>query len=237
MEGSSSGEELVVVKTRKPYTITKQRERWTEEHSRFLEALKLYGRAWQRIEGFMTMAYHRSAGVRTQMLVVKRATNGVLCESRRLCSKNTRFYHEVTMLTRQCLFTNIQKSISPGQEHDLDIPHPRPKSKSNDGFPRNGKPLKSISPSTNKVMDIKGDALQEVNTSSMAASLWPSAEAETSLRSTAEFLAGEIPGRHMNPTPSLEAIAAVTVAVAAAWWAAQGLLPCSLLLLVLHLLL
>jgi MYB-related transcription factor LHY len=37
---------------RKPYTITKQRERWTEaEHKRFLEALKLYGRAWQRIEG------------------------------------------------------------------------------------------------------------------------------------------------------------------------------------------
>ncbi|MFS7947753.1 putative transcription factor MYB-HB-like family [Helianthus anomalus] len=38
--------------TRKPYTITKQRERWTEdEHNSFLEALKLYGRAWQRIEG------------------------------------------------------------------------------------------------------------------------------------------------------------------------------------------
>ncbi|XP_057768765.1 protein REVEILLE 2-like [Salvia miltiorrhiza] len=37
--------------TRKPYTITKQRERWTEEeHNRFLEALKLYGHAWQRIE-------------------------------------------------------------------------------------------------------------------------------------------------------------------------------------------
>jgi MYB-related transcription factor LHY len=40
------------LQTRKPYTITKQRERWTEEeHDRFLEALKLYGRAWQRIEG------------------------------------------------------------------------------------------------------------------------------------------------------------------------------------------
>ncbi|KZV30125.1 protein REVEILLE 1 [Dorcoceras hygrometricum] len=38
-------------KVRKPYTITKQRERWTEEeHRKFLEALKLYGRAWRRIE-------------------------------------------------------------------------------------------------------------------------------------------------------------------------------------------
>ncbi|XP_075498318.1 protein REVEILLE 1-like [Primulina tabacum] len=38
-------------KMRKPYTITKQRERWTEEeHKKFLEALKLYGRAWRRIE-------------------------------------------------------------------------------------------------------------------------------------------------------------------------------------------
>ncbi|XVF33068.1 hypothetical protein REPUB_Repub17cG0136600 [Reevesia pubescens] len=50
MDTYSYGEELVI-KTRKPYTITKQRERWTEEeHNRFLEALKLYGRAWQRIE-------------------------------------------------------------------------------------------------------------------------------------------------------------------------------------------
>ncbi|KAL7135368.1 hypothetical protein ABFS83_11G090300 [Erythranthe nasuta] len=39
------------LKVRKPYTITKQRERWTEEeHKKFLEALKLYGRAWRKIE-------------------------------------------------------------------------------------------------------------------------------------------------------------------------------------------
>jgi len=38
-------------KVRKPYTITKQRERWTEdEHKKFLDALKLYGRSWRHIE-------------------------------------------------------------------------------------------------------------------------------------------------------------------------------------------
>ncbi|XP_010935334.1 uncharacterized protein [Elaeis guineensis] len=49
-ESGSSGDEHAI-KVRKPYTITKQRERWTEEeHEKFLEALKLYGRAWRRIE-------------------------------------------------------------------------------------------------------------------------------------------------------------------------------------------
>ncbi|KAL6760079.1 hypothetical protein V8C86DRAFT_2560498 [Haematococcus lacustris] len=45
-------ESTKTAKTRKPYTITKQRERWTdEEHQKFVDALKLYGRAWRRIEG------------------------------------------------------------------------------------------------------------------------------------------------------------------------------------------
>lgn len=37
---------------RKTYTITKQRERWSEdEHAKFLDALRLYGRQWRKIEG------------------------------------------------------------------------------------------------------------------------------------------------------------------------------------------
>ena len=47
--GSAPGQR--VAKVRKPYTITKQRERWTDdEHERFLAALKLHGRAWRKIE-------------------------------------------------------------------------------------------------------------------------------------------------------------------------------------------
>jgi len=43
---------FIFEQVRKPYTITKQREKWTEEeHQKFLEALKLYGRGWRQIEG------------------------------------------------------------------------------------------------------------------------------------------------------------------------------------------
>ncbi|CAN6297994.1 unnamed protein product [Urochloa humidicola] len=41
-------------KARKPYTITRPRERWaSDEHGRFLQALMLFGRDWKRIEVFV----------------------------------------------------------------------------------------------------------------------------------------------------------------------------------------
>ncbi|XP_073290575.1 protein CCA1-like isoform X2 [Primulina huaijiensis] len=40
--------------TRKPYTITKSRESWSEqEHDQFLEALQLFDRDWKTIEAFV----------------------------------------------------------------------------------------------------------------------------------------------------------------------------------------
>ena len=53
-DSSGTAPPPVATKVRKPYTITKVRERWTEEeHERFLAALKLYGRAWRKIEAYI----------------------------------------------------------------------------------------------------------------------------------------------------------------------------------------
>ncbi|XP_010919035.1 protein CCA1 isoform X2 [Elaeis guineensis] len=106
MEGSSSGEDLIV-KRRKPYTITKRRERWTEEeHNRFLEALKLYGRAWQRIQ--------EHVGTKTAVQIRSHAQ---------------KFFSK---LEKEAL----AKGIPLGHSHDIEIPPPRPKRKPSFPYPR-----------------------------------------------------------------------------------------------------
>ncbi|CAJ1952896.1 unnamed protein product [Sphenostylis stenocarpa] len=51
---ASNSSEDAAKKIRKPYTITKSRENWTEpEHDKFLEALQLFDRDWKKIEAFV----------------------------------------------------------------------------------------------------------------------------------------------------------------------------------------
>nr|AKX66326.1 protein LHY [Arabidopsis lyrata subsp. petraea] len=106
MDTNISGEELLA-KARKPYTITKQRERWTDdEHERFLEALRLYGRAWQRIEEHI--------GTKTAVQIRSHAQ---------------KFF---TKLEKEA----EAKGIPVCQALDIEIPPPRPKRKPNTPYPR-----------------------------------------------------------------------------------------------------
>lgn len=79
-EASTMGD----AKVRKPYTITKQRERWTEEeHQKFMDALKLYGRAWRRIEehvGTKTAVQIRSHAQKFFSKLEREASSGVSTE-------------------------------------------------------------------------------------------------------------------------------------------------------------
>ncbi|KAK1612498.1 hypothetical protein QYE76_036171 [Lolium multiflorum] len=51
---ASASSAAEATKVRKPYTITKSRESWTEpEHDKFLEALQLFDRDWKKIEAFV----------------------------------------------------------------------------------------------------------------------------------------------------------------------------------------
>ncbi|RDX87889.1 Protein REVEILLE 6 [Mucuna pruriens] len=51
---ATNSSEDAAKKIRKPYTITKSRENWTEpEHDKFLEALQLFDRDWKKIEAFI----------------------------------------------------------------------------------------------------------------------------------------------------------------------------------------
>ncbi|KAL2509486.1 Protein REVEILLE 8 [Forsythia ovata] len=65
-------------KVRKPYTITKSRESWSEEeHDKFLEALQLFDRDWKKIEDFVgskTVIQIRSHAQKYFMKVQKNGT-------------------------------------------------------------------------------------------------------------------------------------------------------------------
>jgi SHAQKYF class myb-like DNA-binding protein len=52
--GGGAEEEEEAARVRKPYTITKLRESWTDpEHDKFLEALHMFDRDWRKIEAFV----------------------------------------------------------------------------------------------------------------------------------------------------------------------------------------
>ncbi|XP_043701649.1 protein REVEILLE 8-like isoform X2 [Telopea speciosissima] len=66
-------------KVRKPYTITKSREVWTdEEHTKFLEALQLYNRDWKKIADFVNSKTVIQIRSHAQKYFLKAQKNGII---------------------------------------------------------------------------------------------------------------------------------------------------------------
>ncbi|XP_074565585.1 protein REVEILLE 2-like [Curcuma longa] len=73
------------IRVRKPYTISKQREKWTEEeHEKFLEAIKFHGRAWRQIQEHI--------GTKT---VIQIRSHSQKFFSKVYCESDTRKYIEI----------------------------------------------------------------------------------------------------------------------------------------------
>ncbi|PWA72987.1 Homeodomain-like protein [Artemisia annua] len=75
----SNSNSNVKKRVRKPYTITKSRQNWTDiEHDKFLEALQLFDRDWKKIEAFVgskTAIQIRSHAQKYFLKVQKTGTN------------------------------------------------------------------------------------------------------------------------------------------------------------------
>ncbi|KFK42538.1 hypothetical protein AALP_AA1G007500 [Arabis alpina] len=120
-------------KIRKPYTITKSRENWTEqEHDKFLEALHLFDRDWKKIEAFVgskTVIQIRSHAQKYFLKVQKNGTNEHLPPPRpkrkathpypQKASKSVALTSSNALLEHEYLFSTDSKPVISTPNHGL----------------------------------------------------------------------------------------------------------------------
>ncbi|CAL5039890.1 unnamed protein product [Urochloa decumbens] len=109
----AAGEE--VRKVRKPYTITKSRESWTEpEHDKFLEALQLFDRDWKKIEAYVgskTVIQIRSHAQKYFLKVQKNGTGEHLPPPRPKRKAAHPYPHKASKNVSQAVLSQQQGSV------------------------------------------------------------------------------------------------------------------------------
>ncbi|CAN6193629.1 unnamed protein product [Urochloa humidicola] len=118
----AAGEE--VRKVRKPYTITKSRENWTEpEHDKFLEALQLFDRDWKKIEAYVgskTVIQIRSHAQKYFLKVQKNGTGEHLPPPRPKRKAAHPYPHKASKNVSQAVLSQLPPRTEQGSVMSMD---------------------------------------------------------------------------------------------------------------------
>ncbi|CAN6177176.1 unnamed protein product [Urochloa humidicola] len=118
----TAGEE--VRKVRKPYTITKSRESWTEtEHDKFLEALQLFDRDWKKIEAYVgskTVIQIRSHAQKYFLKVQKNGTGEHLPPPRPKRKAAHPYPHKASKNVSQAVLSQLPPQTEQGSVMSMD---------------------------------------------------------------------------------------------------------------------
>ena len=83
----------VLPKQRKEYTIQQKREKWSdEEHDKFVEAIRIFGRDWKKVEEFITTKTRKQIRSHAQKHFEKMKKTGEEFPAPRAKKKNSKPY-------------------------------------------------------------------------------------------------------------------------------------------------
>ncbi|KAF8662327.1 hypothetical protein HU200_056538 [Digitaria exilis] len=165
-------------RVRKPYTITKSRESWTDpEHDKFLEALQLFDRDWKKIEAYVgskTVIQIRSHAQKYFLKVQKNGTGEHLPPPRPKRKAAHPYPHKATKKARQVALPQ-QASHIMEQGTSMDTATVATDLSSKDDFPSwENDPVQHFSPRHTQVSDATNNYSSSIGSQS---GNWPTSEA------------------------------------------------------------